>query len=38
MGRLWLRRAVAGAVVVAGSVIAVHIVSALEWLGARAGC
>ena len=32
----WLRRAVAGAVVVAGLVIAAHIVPALEWLGARA--
>lgn len=33
----WLRRALAGAVVVIGLVIAVHIVPALEWLGARAG-
>lgn len=33
----WLRRALAGAVVVVGLVIAAHIVPALEWLGARAG-
>lgn len=33
----WLRRSVAGAVVVVGLVIAVHILPALEWLGARAG-
>lgn len=33
----WLRWTLAGAVMVIGLVIAVHIIPALEWLGARAG-